>query len=120
MEVTIKDVASMAGVSSATVSRVINKSARVSPAKIRAVEKAIERTGFQVSIAARRLARGNTESIAVVLTEPVDQLFHDPTYTTLLRGIMEGMVETEFLPILLSASNREEREIGRASCRERV
>ena len=113
MAVTIKDVAAMAGVSSATVSRVINGTAQVSADKIKAVRDAVDKTGFQVSMAARSLAKGRAESIAVVLTEPVDQLFYDPTYTTILRGIMEGISETEFSPILISAANDAEREKAR-------
>lgn len=111
--VTIKDVAAMAGVSRATVSRVINGTAQVSSDKEEAVRRAIRKTGFQVSLSARRLAKGKAESIAVVLTEPVDQLFHDPTYTSILRGIMEGLGETEFSPLLISAANDTEREKAR-------
>ena len=51
---TIKDVASMAGVSAMTVSRVINGSPRVSPDTQRRVQEAIERLGYIPS----RLARG--------------------------------------------------------------
>lgn len=110
MAITIKDVAAIAGVSPATVSRVLNGTATVSAAKTKAVHDAIARTGFEVSIAARRLATGQTESIAVVLTEPVDQLFYDPTYTAILRGVMEGLAPSDYSPILISAANTQERK----------
>lgn len=102
--VTIKDVADRAGVSRATVSRVLTGSARVSPEKEKSVRDAIAVTGFQASVSAQRLATGRSESIAVILTEPVDELLVDPTYATVLRGILDAMTPTIYSPILLMAS----------------
>lgn len=108
--VTIKDVAAIAGVSQATVSRVINSSAAVGEAKKRAVEEAIRRTGFQASVAAQRLATGKAESVAVILTEPVDELLTDPTYANVLRGILDRLTETEYTALLLMSSTAKEQQ----------
>ena len=102
--ITIRDVAAIAGVSPATVSRVINGTAGVSPQRQAKVLDAIERTGFQVSMSAQRLATGRAESIAVVLTEPVDELLADPTYASVFRGILDGLTPTPYTPLLLMAS----------------
>lgn len=106
--VTIKDVAAIAGVSVATVSRVINGSAKVSQDKMDAVQDAILRTGFKVSKSAQSLAKGRAESIAVVLTEPVDELFGDPTYATIFRGVLDGLGQSNYTPILLMAATQSE------------
>ncbi len=108
--VTINDVAAIAGVSVATVSRVINGSAKVSEDKTNAVQDAILKTGFKVSKSAQSLAKGRAESIAVVLTEPVDELFGDPTYATMFRGILDALGESNYTPILLMSSTLSEQK----------
>jgi LacI family transcriptional regulator len=66
---TIRDVATKAGVSTATVSAVINKSAYVSPdLKVR-VEQAIEALSYKPSHVARSLRRGRTQLIALVVAD---------------------------------------------------
>ena len=57
-EVTIDQVAKAAKVSPATVSRVLNGTAKVSPEKERAVRKAVARFHFTPNSTARRLAGG--------------------------------------------------------------
>jgi LacI family transcriptional regulator len=53
-EVTIDLVAKSAGVSRATVSRVMNGSAKVSPERVKAVNKAIAKHNFTPNATARR------------------------------------------------------------------
>jgi DNA-binding LacI/PurR family transcriptional regulator len=62
----IRDVAGRAGVSAATVSRVLNGTARVAPAKAAKVHEAIEELGFRPSSLARGLSLGRTGSIGVI------------------------------------------------------
>ncbi len=106
---TIRDVARIAQVSSATVSRVLNGTAKVNPDKERAVLQAIAETGFTVSASARQLATGKVNSIAVILTESVDELLVDPTYATVLKGIIERLTHTPMTPTLHMAATVEER-----------
>ncbi|HET7865071.1 MAG TPA: LacI family DNA-binding transcriptional regulator, partial [Burkholderiaceae bacterium] len=54
--VTLDQVANAAGVSPSTVSRVLNRSAKVSEAKRRAVEETVARLNFQLNPLARGLA----------------------------------------------------------------
>lgn len=58
--VTIKDVARHAGVSIATVSRVINRSPTVTEQSVQQVQRAIEELGYQPSSIARSLQLGRS------------------------------------------------------------
>jgi DNA-binding LacI/PurR family transcriptional regulator len=62
----IRDVAQRAGVSTATVSRVLNNTARVAPAKATKVHLAVEELGFQPSSVARALSLGRTGTVGVL------------------------------------------------------
>ena len=66
---TIKDVARAAGVSTATVSAVVNDSAYVSPALRGRVLDAVRELGFAPSQVARNLRRGRSELIAIVVAD---------------------------------------------------
>lgn len=66
---TIKDVAQAAGVSTATVSAVVNGSAYVSPALKARVEASIASLGYAPSPAARNLKRGTSGLVAMVVAD---------------------------------------------------
>ncbi|QNK42127.1 LacI family DNA-binding transcriptional regulator [Caproicibacter fermentans] len=63
----ISDVARLAGVSSATVSRVINGTAKVSEEKARRVRKAIAETGFNPNEIARSLYKKSSRMIGYIV-----------------------------------------------------
>src|SRR4029079_5737085 len=84
---TLEAVAKVAGVSRATVSRVVNGSPKVSPDVRRAVEAAVTELGYIPNRAARSLVTRRSGSIGVVITEPTGRLFSDPFFPRLLRGI---------------------------------
>ncbi|MEV4343761.1 LacI family DNA-binding transcriptional regulator [Actinoplanes sp. NPDC049596] len=106
---TIRDVAREAGVSYATVSRVLNGREWVSPDAARAVREAIARTGYTANPHARSLATGKSGSIAFLLTEPQHLLFEDPNFSVLLRGVAQALSDRELTLILMIASTPEER-----------
>ncbi|GAA2476360.1 LacI family transcriptional regulator [Winogradskya humida] len=106
---TIRDVAREAGVSYATVSRVLNGREWVSPEAVKAVTDAIARTGYTANQHARSLATGRSGSIAFLLTEPQHLLFRDPNFAVLLRGVAQAMSAHELTLILMIAATPEER-----------
>lgn len=107
---TIRDVATVAGVSRGTVSRVINGGHWVSPDARVAVEEAIRSTGYTANHHARSLATGRANSLAFLLTEPQHLLFADPTFALLLRGAAEALSQRGMTLVLLVAGTPAERE----------
>jgi DNA-binding LacI/PurR family transcriptional regulator len=67
--VIMADVATAAGVSLMTVSRVLNGAAGVAPSTRRRVERAVQRLGYRPNAAARTLATGRSGTIGVVSVE---------------------------------------------------
>ncbi|MBB3042295.1 LacI family DNA-binding transcriptional regulator [Nocardioides soli] len=72
---TISDVARLAGVSPATVSRVLNRPEIVAEVKRELVLAAIKELGFEPSTSARSLRTGSTRSIALLVGD-ISQSFH--------------------------------------------
>jgi DNA-binding LacI/PurR family transcriptional regulator len=84
---TLEHVAQMAGVSRATVSRVVNNQAGVNPQARARTKAALEKSGYVPHQAARGLATGRTGSIALVIREPEVVLFENPFFGRLVRGV---------------------------------
>ena len=79
---TIRDVAERAGVSSMTVSRVINRSGYISQDARERVEAAIAELGYVPNTLARSLRFKRTKTLACVLTD-----ITNPFFTTIARGV---------------------------------
>ena len=67
MKITIKDIAKEAGVSIATVSRVINEKDRVDPETRAKVQKAIKKSGFQPDLVARTMVMKESRTIGLLV-----------------------------------------------------
>lgn len=65
---TLKDVAAEAGVSTATVARVLHERGFVSPSSRKRVEEAIQKSGYRINILAQSLRRQRTRTIGHLLT----------------------------------------------------
>ena len=114
---TLDGVAREAGVSRATVSRVVNGSPKVSPEVRRAVDRAIARLGYVPNPAARSLVTRRSDSVGLVITEPASRLFDDPFFPRLLRGISAELSTRNLQLVLLmpedgAAELRLERYLG--------
>jgi LacI family transcriptional regulator len=75
--VTMADVAREAGVSSMTVSRVINNKGEVSPVTRQRVQEIIERLGYRPSGIARGLATQRTGTLGLVVPDVANPFFSD-------------------------------------------
>lgn len=107
---TLADVAAAAGVSRSTASRALNDSPRISEATKQRIRDIAHQINFVPNARGRALAVGRSETIAMLVTEPLSELFSDPTYGAFLSGITEQLSESEYLPVLLQASTPHERE----------
>ena len=103
--VTLDMVAQLAGVSPSTVSRILNGSATVSPAKQAAVDAAIKKLGFLPNPVARGLAGGRTLSIGVLT-----QTISSPFYGEALHGIEDQLERAGYIPIFVSGHWQEAEE----------
>ena len=92
---TLEEVGEVAGVSRATVSRVINNSPRVSPAAREAVERAIAKLGYSPNQAARSLVTRRTDAVALVVAEPEARFFSDPFFSAVVRGVGSAAAEVD-------------------------
>ncbi|WP_404868368.1 LacI family DNA-binding transcriptional regulator [Kitasatospora griseola] len=113
----MNDVATRAGVSLKTVSRVVNRESGVTPAMAERVRAAIAELGFRRNDTARLLRTGHTASIALFLED-----IGDPFSSLLARTVEEVAVEQGCL--LFTGSSAEdgerERELATAFCARRV
>ena len=111
---TLEEVARRAGVSRATVSRVINDSPKVSPEAREAVLEAVAELQYVPNQMARNLVRRRTDTLALVLSEPDTRLFSDPFFASIVRGVSAALADTERNLVLLTARDRREQEkVGR-------
>lgn len=107
--VTLADVAAKAGVSRSTASRALNHSTRISKETTEKIVGLAHEMGFVPNAQGRALAVGRTETIAILVTEPLDELFADPTYAVYISGVTEKLGESSYLPVLLQSSTEFER-----------
>ncbi len=104
-DVTMKDVARRAGVSVATVSRVLNGSDKVIGETREKVLQACEELDYSLHLAAQRLRLGRTNTICVVL--PYLTL---PSIVERLRGVQEVLLDSNLDMIPYSVGSPEMRD----------
>ncbi|WP_405939990.1 LacI family transcriptional regulator [Streptomyces sp. NBC_00726] len=132
---TLEDVARAAGVSRATVSRVINGVRNVDPVIQEAVRRAVASTGYAPNRAARSLVTRRTDAIALVVSgagvepeteaaedAPADeaeggegasftgQVFADPFFGRVVTGVVNYLRPRGMHPVLMFAETSRARE----------
>lgn len=105
MAATIYDVAKRAGVSTATVSKVLSNTPYVSEATRAKVLEAVAELGYVPSLAARGLTKARTYLLALVIPYTSDYLYSDPHLLELIRGI-EQETKARGYQLLLSTADR--------------
>ncbi len=102
----IKDVAQMAGVSVATVSRVLNHHPYVSEDKKAAVLQAMEQANYNRNINAVHLSKGQTNLIGVVVP-----FSNHPYFGLLIEGIANEALRQNYKLVLFQTNYETDREL---------
>ena len=95
---TIKDVAQSAGVSIATVSRVLNGSSSVKPATKAAIQRAIEKLNYHPNALARGLQKKQSKTIGVLFPDATSYYFAE-----IIRGINNSVQQAGYKIMVSSA-----------------
>lgn len=101
---TLEMVAERAGVSRATVSRVVNGHPRVTPQVAEHVREAIEALNYVPNRAARSLASQRTQSVALVVPESAAKVFTDPFFASVVQGVVTRIADSEYTLTLIIES----------------
>jgi DNA-binding LacI/PurR family transcriptional regulator len=99
--VTIDLIAEKAGVSKASVSRVLNGSATVSPELKKKVTAVVRRYGYVPNASARRLAGGRSGLVVLLLEETNEEFFLNPFWGQIVQGFSAKISAAGLHPILL-------------------
>lgn len=106
----MQDVARLAGVSPATVSRILTGSARVAEDKRRAVEAAIQKLKFRPNLSARGLRSGSTHTIGVLTQE-----LESPYFANAAKGVDQALTGSGYAPIVVPGHWNPEEEAERVA-----
>ncbi|MDQ7804480.1 LacI family DNA-binding transcriptional regulator [Amycolatopsis sp. A133] len=104
--VTIRDVAARAGVSVATVSKVINERYGVSATTLARVRAVIEELGYEASLVAQSLRNHRTNVIGILVADL------EPFSTELLKGAADAIRGSGFELVVYSAGGRTGDPVG--------
>ena len=105
---TLEAVAARAGVSRATVSRVVNGGDGVREPLVERVRRAVEELGYVPNQAARSLVTRRHDAVAVVIAEPETRVFADPFFALQLRGISKELTAHDSQLVLLLTEGRDD------------
>ncbi|MFL5993926.1 MAG: LacI family DNA-binding transcriptional regulator [Streptomyces sp.] len=111
---TLEAVAARAGVSRATVSRVVNGGDGVREPLVERVRRAVDELGYVPNQAARSLVTRRHDAVAVVVAEPETRVFADPFFALQLRGISKELAAHDNQLVLLLTEGRDDHaRVGR-------
>lgn len=111
MNITIRDVAKATGVSTATVSNVLNKTGKVGPGTRRLVLGAVRRLGYVPDVHARRLASRDHRTLGIVISDIENPFFPEVVKAFETRARQLGY------DIILSDTNYDPRRTREAADR---
>lgn len=101
----IKDVAEVAGVSTATVSRVLSNGLHVRPEVRERVKAAVERLEYRPNLVARSLRSQQSTTIGLIVSD-----IRNPFFTSLSRAVEDTTYEQGFSVLLCNTDEQPEKE----------
>jgi LacI family transcriptional regulator len=115
---TVREIARLAKVSTATVSRAINRVPTVDPVLARRIRKVIEKEGYFPNTNARALVRGHSRSLGLIVSEITNPFFPEIVQTFAKLGVQHDyeilLSSIDHDPRLLETTARQmiERRVG--------
>ncbi|SDK38088.1 LacI family DNA-binding transcriptional regulator [Sediminibacillus albus] len=109
MTVSIKDVARQAGVSIASVSRVISGKPGVGSATEARIRKIMEDLNYRPNLGARGLVKQQTGNIAIIVPRGSFTL-NNPFFSTVIDGIAKGIDQSDY-NIVMSFSSAQQKKL---------
>lgn len=106
-KVTIYDIAREAGVSPATVSRILKGGSMVSEEKVGRVSELIRKYNFHPSAVARALSETRTKMIGMVMADT-----GNPYYSSVYSACCDEAYKRGYIPMLLNTQSRPEMEVA--------
>ncbi|WP_378956118.1 LacI family DNA-binding transcriptional regulator [Pelosinus sp. sgz500959] len=104
-QITIKDVAQAAGVSIATVSRVLNQQEGVSKELSEQVQIAVKQLNYQINGIAKALKSSQSRSIGLIIPD-----IENPFFPALVRGVEDAAQKQGYAVILCNTDGKPEEE----------
>jgi LacI family transcriptional regulator len=104
---TIRQIADLAGVSIATVSRVMNGRNDVAPDTREAVTRVIRENGYTANRSARGLSAGRTGLVGVLVP-----LIYPAYFSSILAGAAEALAEVDLRVVLSPTGHEHDREVS--------
>lgn len=86
---TLEEIGKLAGVSRATVSRVVNNHPNIRSAVRERVQRVIAETGYQPNLAARSLASQQSKVIGIIIPNVVQHVFADAYFPRVIQSISQ-------------------------------
>lgn len=102
---TLEEVAAHAGVSRATVSRVVNGVATVNPQLTERVRRSVAALGYVPNAAARTLMTRRTDTVSLVAAEPDTRVFGDPFFSGVVRGVSQELTRAHMQLVVSMAQS---------------
>jgi LacI family transcriptional regulator len=107
---TLEDIAILAGVSRSTVSRVVNGHPSVRNNVRKRVLNVIESTGYSPNAAARTLALQRSQTLGLILPLSISIFFTDPYYPHLTKGIAQACNQYDYTLAFFLVNSKDEEE----------
>ncbi|SHL71475.1 transcriptional regulator, LacI family [Anaerocolumna jejuensis DSM 15929] len=104
MPITIGDVAREAGVSTSTVSKVLNNWKTISPATAERVQETIRKLNYTPNSRAVSFARQTTQNIVYLTSLSKDEAYHNPHMFDIMCGVNKVLSESNYSLTLVDTS----------------
>ena len=120
MSVSIKDVAAKAGVSTATVSKILNGYSSISEETTQRVKDVMKELDYHPNRRARNFAKQSTRTIMFVTSMKKKEAFENPHMFEIMSGLLHTLSEKNYALILISVEDKNYLDLVKQIIREKA